>query len=384
MGGVKSKTTVLAYCLALFIHCDKDTITSDIESEMLPPPTMQSSNVSTPTKTSPLNPGLSPSATVEDERNTIFVFDTAAPSTVFVKQKKLVRQRWSAKALEVPSGSGSGFIWDTKGHIVTNAHVVEGARKLTVTLLDGGEYEAELIGGDVAKDIAVIKISPKKRLIPISLPNESSKIKVGSKALAIGNPFGLDHTLTVGIISATGREVKGFGDLTIRGMLQTDAAINPGNSGGPLLNSSGELIGMNTMIFSKSGSSAGVGFAVPISTLRRVVPQIILHGKPLRAGLGVELISDYLAKRNGISGVIIENVRKGSPAFRAGLKGLTKNQYGEVQLGDVIVKIDSYKVTDFDTLFNALDRFQPGDTVDVQVRRAKQLKTFKVKLMRLP
>ena len=336
-----------------------------------------------PKEDAPLNPGLSPSATVEDERNTIYVFDTAAPSTVFVKQKKLVRQRFTAKALEVPSGSGSGFIWDTKGHIVTNAHVVEGARKLTVTLLDGGEYDATLVGGDIEKDIAVIKINPKKRLIPVSLPTEMSKIKVGSKALAIGNPFGLDHTLTVGIISATGREVKGFGDVTIRDMLQTDAAINPGNSGGPLLNSNSELIGMNTMIFSKSGSSAGVGFAVPVSSLRRVVPQIIQHGKPLRAGLGVNLIPDTLAKRNGIKGVIIESVRRNTPAFRAGLKGLSKNRYGELLLGDIIINIAGFEIKDFDTLYNALDRFKPGDVVEVKVQRAKTTKTVKLKLMQL-
>lgn len=379
-----SRIFVLVTCVSLFAFtCEKTPRSTPDQNTVVNSTKETLKNDPTPAKKATLNPGLSPSATVEDERNTIYVFDTAAPSTVFVKQKKLVRQRFSAKALEVPSGSGSGFIWDTNGHIVTNAHVVEGARKLTVTLLDGIEYDASLVGGDVEKDIAVIKINSKKRLIPVSLPVEMSKIKVGSKALAIGNPFGLDHTLTVGIISATGREVKGFGDVTIRDMIQTDAAINPGNSGGPLLNSSSELIGMNTMIFSKSGSSAGVGFAVPVSTLRRVVPQIIQHGKPLRAGLGVNLIPDTLAKRNGIQGVIIESVRKNTPAFRAGLKGLSKNRYGELLLGDIIVKIAEFDIKDFDTLYNALDRFKPGDVVEVKVKRTNTTKTVKLRLMQL-
>ncbi|MEE9383502.1 MAG: trypsin-like peptidase domain-containing protein [Nannocystaceae bacterium] len=321
------------------------------------------------------------------EQNTIDVFRAAAPATVFVTQKQLVRDNWTRRALEVPTGSGSGFVWDRKGHIVTNAHVVDAKRgrrpSYSVTLLNGESYEARLVGTDRYKDIAVLKVSaPAGELTPIQLPGPKSQPEVGQKALAIGNPFGLDHTLTVGVVSALGREVKGFGDVTIRGMIQTDASINPGNSGGPLLNSAAQLLGMNTIIYSKSGSSAGIGFAVPTTIIRMVVPQIIKYGAPLRSGLGVWPVDDDLARANGIRGVAIREVTKGSPAARAGLKGLKRTRRGHL-LGDVIVGIEDAKVENYDDLYTALDTHRPGEVVEVVILRNDRRLRIPVKLTRL-
>ena len=295
-------------------------------------------------------------------------------------QRRLVRDRWSRRAAEVPSGSGTGFIWDTSGHVVTNYHVIDKARSLTVTLQNGKIYPAELVGGDPRKDIAVLKIAaPAAEMTVIRLPPRENHVEVGQKAVAIGNPFGLDHTLTTGVISAIGREVKGFGGVTIRDMLQTDAAINAGNSGGPLLDSRGQLIGVNTMIFSAGGGSVGVGFAVPVFVVRRVVPQIIKYGKPQRAGLGIEQVEDAIARMNGVRGVVIERVLPGSAADKAGLKGLRRDRLGLV-VGDIIVAVGGEEVIDFDTLYNALDRYRPGDRVVVTILRDKRKADVDVEL----
>jgi S1-C subfamily serine protease len=321
------------------------------------------------------------SARIEHESNSIQVFKKVAPATVFVTQKKIVRDMWSLTAMEVPSGSGSGFIWDQAGHIVTNFHVIAKGRSFSVSLYNKKSFPAKLVGGDPRKDIAVLRIdAPKDILTAIRLPPESSKLEVGQKALAIGNPFGLDHTLTVGIVSALGREVKGFGGVTIRDMIQTDASINPGNSGGPLLNSAGELIGINTMIYSKSGASAGIGFAVPASTIRRVVPQIIRYKKPQRAIMGVELVSDEIAARHQIQGVVIEKVHRGTPAAKAGLRGLQRTRHG-TYIGDIIVGIGKYRIKNYDDLYNALDRHNPGDLITVKVERNEKLIEFSLRLI---
>ena len=283
---------------------------------------------------------------IEDEQNTVDIFDNAGPGTVFVTQNQIVRDRYTMRATEVPSGSGSGFIWDTDGHIITNYHVIDGSSHLTVTLYNQKTYPAKLVGGEPKKDIAVLKIdAPADELTPIPRPDDTYELAVGQKAIAIGNPFGLDHTITTGIISAMGRDQLGYGGVTIRDMIQTDASINPGNSGGPLLDSSGQLIGMNTMIFSKSGASAGIGFAVPFSTIKRVVPQIIRTGKAQQIGLGISILPDAIARRNGIQGVIVRQVANNSPAARAGLRGVEQNYRG-TYIGDVIVGIDDKKVTE--------------------------------------
>lgn len=321
---------------------------------------------------------------IEDEQNTVDIFDNAGPGTVFVTQNQIVRDRYTMRATEVPSGSGSGFIWDTDGHIITNYHVIDGSSHLTVTLYNQKTYPAKLVGGEPKKDIAVLKIdAPADELTPIPRPDDTYELAVGQKAIAIGNPFGLDHTITTGIISAMGRDQLGYGGVTIRDMIQTDASINPGNSGGPLLDSSGQLIGMNTMIFSKSGASAGIGFAVPFSTIKRVVPQIIRTGKAQQIGLGISILPDAIARRNGIQGVIVRQVANNSPAARAGLRGVEQNYRG-TYIGDVIVGIDDKKVTNYDTLYNALDTHQPGDTIQVKIRREGKIISLPVELYILP
>ncbi|MEM6291541.1 MAG: trypsin-like peptidase domain-containing protein [Myxococcota bacterium] len=332
---------------------------------------------------------LTPGARTEDERNTTSVFKAAAPATVFVTQKQVVYDRFSMRAAEVPAGTGTGFVWDDEGHIVTNCHValpdceLRSKPKLKVTLYDQKEYPAELVGFDAAKDIAVLKIGAPKGLTPIRRPEAAYELEVGQKTLAIGNPFGLDHTLTVGVISALGREVKGVGGLTIRDMVQTDAAINPGNSGGPLLNSAGELIGMNTMIFSASGSSAGIGFAVPVTTIKRLVPQLIRSGRAERVGLGVSVLLDSQARRLGATGVVIRAVPEGSPAAKAGLRSLVESRGGFEF--DAIVGVGETRIKNFDDLYGALEIHGEGDTVDVMIERhpSKKVETVEVELARI-
>jgi S1-C subfamily serine protease len=326
-----------------------------------PPPPVQEQ--STPEVQPP-----SADAGTEDERNTVEVFRAAAPATVFVTQRKLVRRMFSP-AREVESGSGSGFVWDKDGHVVTNYHVIHGARRVTVTLQNQKTYQAKIVGMEPRKDIAVLKIdAPRDTLTPIRLPPRDYILETGQKTIAIGNPFGLDHTLTTGVISALGREFPGAGGVTIRDAIQTDAAINPGNSGGPLLDSRGQLIGMNTMIVSRSGASAGVGFAVPVKTIARVVPQLVEHGKVMQVGIGINRVDDSIARRTGIKGVIVRDVKPNSNAARAGLRGLQIRTDG-IYLGDVIVGVDEEAVKDYDDLYSALDRHEAGDRVNLKIRR---------------
>ncbi len=343
------------------------------------------------TGTTPAVETVTPSGRIEDEHNTIGVFGAASPATVFVTQKQIVVDRFSMRELELPAGAGTGFIWDNDGHVVTNCHVAlqdcqRGikAANLAVTLLDKKDYPAKLVGFDRFHDIAVLKIDAGgASLVPIRRPEAGYKLEVGQKAVAIGNPFGLDHTLTVGVISAIGREVKGIGEVTIRGMVQTDAAINPGNSGGPLLDSRGQLIGMNTMIFSTSGSAAGIGFAVPVNTIERVVPQIVRTGGPERVGLGIEAVDDAIAARERIEGVIVQSVQPGSPADKAGMR--SANAAGGSLVVDIIVGIDDKRVRNFDELYGTLEEKKEGDVVKVSVRRLpeNEVVTLDVALVQL-
>jgi S1-C subfamily serine protease len=311
---------------------------------------------------------LGPLARTEDERNSIAVFRAAAPSTVFVTQTRIVVDFLGA-AQEAAAGSGSGFVWDDQGHVVTNFHVVEGARSLRVTFQNQKTFEASLVGVEPRKDIAVLKVgAPRELLKPIATAQHVS-LEAGQKAIAIGNPFGLDHTLTTGIISALGRQVQGAGGVTIRDMIQTDAAINPGNSGGPLLDSSGLLIGMNTMIYSKSGAYAGIGFAVPATTIARVVPQLIAKGHTEQLGFDIRIDPlGRLERRFGIRGVVVLEVAPGGEAERAGLRGIAQTPSGLV-LGDVIVGLDDDKINDYDDLYNALDQRHAGDPVKMKINR---------------
>ncbi len=320
---------------------------------------------------------------ISDERNTIEVFRETSPAVVFVVNRGIHRDIFSGRASEYTRGTGSGFVWDRKGHIVTNYHVVQGSRSLSV-VIGKKEYKAKVLGTEPRRDIAVLKIQPRKvRLKPVELGRYRGLV-VGQKVLAIGSPYGFDRTLTTGVISALGREIVGAGGVTIPDMIQTDASINPGNSGGPLLDSGGRLIGMNTMIYSKSGSSAGIGFAVPVSFIRRIVPQIIKTGRAVNPGLGVKIFSDETSRYFGIDGVIIRAVNPGTGAEKSGLRGTTQDYDGAIELGDIIVGIDKKKVRNYDDLYNALDGLAPGDEVTVHyVRDRAKKKKVRVRLVEL-
>ena len=317
-----------------------------------------------------------------DETNTIAVFRAASPSVVFVTNVAIGQDQFLDQ-FAIPQGAGSGFVWDKKGHIVTNFHVVQGGDAFLVTFDDHTQAQAKLVGADLSKDIAVLRIEDAaEKLTPI-LVGSSAELQVGQQALAIGSPFGLDHSLSKGVISALGRVVQGIGGVTIHDMIQTDAAINPGNSGGPLLDSSGHLIGMNTLIFSGSGSSAGVGFAVPAAFIKRIVPQLIQYGKVIRPGIGVTVLTSgqkyYLMGDQ--EGVVVDRLTRGGPAATAGLRGGRRLPGGRYAAGDVIVGIDGHAVKDFDDLFNALDLYKVGDTVTVKILRDGKKMEFPVRLV---
>lgn len=305
----------------------------------------------------------------DDERNTIQVFEHARPSVVFVTNQQVVRNPRSLDLMTIPRGSGTGFVWDNSGYIVTNFHVVDGARQIQITLQDQSNWPAEVVGLAPERDLAVLKISaPAAKLNPLPL-GDSSKLSVGRKVLAIGNPFGLDATLTTGVVSALGREIDSPNQRKISNVIQTDAAINPGNSGGPLLNSQGEIIGVNTMIYSPSGASAGIGFAIPVNTVKEVVPQLIAHGRIVRPIIGVALASDHWAHQSGIQGVPILRVEPNSPAAKAGLEGIMRTAWGQIVLGDVIIGINKEVTPNYDQLMSALEKHKPGDRVELQVVR---------------
>ena len=318
----------------------------------------------------------------DDESNNIAVFSDASPSVVFVTNTQLQRQLFSLNVLEIPKGSGTGFIWDEEGLIVTNFHVVYGASKITITLQSGKSYEAEVVGTSPEKDIALLRIeAPDEKLKAVGLGNSNS-LSVGRKVLAIGNPFALDTTLTVGVVSALGREIKSMNNRTIKNVIQTDAAINPGNSGGPLLDSMGRLVGVNTAIFSPSGASAGIGFAIPVNTLKVIIPQLLEYGRLYRPVLGIETLTltDYWATRLKVKGVAILTVKKGFPAQEAGMIGVREDRLGNVHLGDVIIAINDEPVTNEDTLLSLLEQFEPGDVVKVTTLKNEEIQNYEVTL----
>ncbi|MDE2143992.1 MAG: trypsin-like peptidase domain-containing protein [Elusimicrobia bacterium] len=323
-------------------------------------------------------------ALLPEEENTIKIFREASPSVVFVTNVALGRTM-TMDEYAIPQGAGSGFLWDKNGHVVTNYHVVQGGDAFLVTFNDQTQLQAKLIGGDPTHDIAVLQVEdPTEKMRPIKV-GSSDQLQVGQQTVAIGNPFGLDHSLTKGIISAVGRQVVGIGGVTIRDMIQTDAAINPGNSGGPLLDSGGNLIGMNTMIFSRSGSSAGIGFAVPVSFIKRIVPQLIRYGKVIRPGIGVTILTPgqkyYLIGDQ--DGVVVDQVTRGGPAAKAGIRGGRHIAGGRYAIGDIIIGVDDLDVKDFDDLYNALDRYKVGDRVKVKVIRGGKTRVFPVELINI-
>jgi S1-C subfamily serine protease len=318
-----------------------------------------------------------------DEQATIDVFGKFSRSVVHVTSLALRRDRMTMDISEIPQGTGTGFVWDQDGHIVTNFHVVQEAERASVTLNDGSTYPATLVGVAPDKDLAVLRIdAPPSKLLPLPI-GQSANLKVGQKVLAIGNPFGLDQTLTTGVISGLGRQIKSVTQRDIFDVIQTDASINPGNSGGPLLDSSGRLIGINTAIYSPSGANAGIGFAVPVDTINSVVPQLLKSGKVTRPGLGINILSDQIAAQYHIDGVVIMQVVQGGAAEQAGIKG-AQNIGGRVTPGDVIVSVDGTEIHQSTDLFKVLDAHKVGDTLDVIVENAGQKRSLKVVLQALP
>ena len=302
-----------------------------------------------------------PEDLLENEKNTISIYNRAAASVVFITNKvTLLGSYLSSQGQEVHQGSGSGFVWDKTGHIITNYHVIRGASKVFVKMIDGSNFSASVVGIEPDKDIAVLRIeAPEKKLRPLRL-GSSRGLKVGQKVLAIGNPFGFDITLTTGVVSALGRKIKAVTGEPIENVVQTDAAINPGNSGGPLLDSRGEVIGINTAIVSPSGAYAGIGFAVPADTVARVVPQIIKHGKVRTPGLGVRI-----THMQSVRGLIIVDVLPGNAADRAKLIGIQRDRAGREYFGDVIVSVNGEAVETTEDLHSALDKHKVGDTVEI-------------------
>ena len=321
------------------------------------------------------------SFSTDDEANTTDVFQLASPAVVFVTSTELRRQRFTRNVMEIPRGAGSGFIWNAdSGLVVTNYHVVAGADRLTITLEDEQAFQAEVVGLAPERDLAVLRMmDPPDNLTELPV-GDSSELSVGRKVMAIGNPFGLDTTLTVGVVSALDREIQSPSNRTIRGVIQTDAAINPGNSGGPLLNSLGQLIGVNTAIYSPSGGSAGIGFAIPVNTVIEVVPQLIAFGKIMRPVLGVELASDRWLRRYRVEGVPIVRTYRGFPAEMAGMVGARRGSRGEIILGDVITEIDGERVANNDEFLSEMERHRVGDTIDIVTTREGEEKRFTVEL----
>ncbi|MBX9810438.1 MAG: trypsin-like peptidase domain-containing protein [Burkholderiales bacterium] len=308
-----------------------------------------------------------------DEKSTIELFEKSKDSVVYITTSERVMDFWTRNVFTIPKGTGSGFIWDEKGHVVTNYHVVAGASEARVRLNDGRDYRAALVGASPAHDLAVLRIGVGIKRPPPVPVGTSHDLKVGQKVFAIGNPFGLDWTLTTGIISALDRSLPGEDERSvIEHLIQTDAAINPGNSGGPLLDSAGRLIGINTAIYSPSGASAGVGFAVPVDTVNRVVPQLIARGKYIRPALGIEVdeaLNRAITQQLGVEGVLVLRVAPGSAAQAAGLKGARLGADGSFVPGDIITAVNDKPVESVAKLFARLDDFQVGDAVRLSVLR---------------
>ena len=314
------------------------------------------------------------------EAATIDLFEKAAPSVCYITTLNRQRDYWSRDITEIPSGTGSGFIWDKEGHIITNFHVLQGGQKYKVTLSDRTTWDAQIVGVEPNKDLAVLKIDvDAAHLHPIPLAR-SSVLKVGQAVYAIGNPFGLDQSLSTGVISALGREITSVGGRPIRDVIQTDAAINPGNSGGPLLDSYGRLIGVNTMIYSTSGASAGVGFSIPVDEVNWVVSDLIKYGKVKRVVLGVTLLPAQYANIWKIEGAMIVDIAPNSGADKAGLKALKQNRDGEIIYGDIIVGINGKPVKNYDDLYLALEKYTAGDVVKLDYIRDEKQMTAEVTL----
>lgn len=332
-------------------------------------------------------PAISEPSTVSDEQNSIEVYKTLSPGVAFITSTSYQQDYFGG--VQEGQGSGSGSIIDNQGHILTNYHVIENAQKLTVSLGGDKVYPAKLVGGDPDTDLAIIQIDPPKEGLTVISIGDSDKLSVGQKVLAIGNPFGLDRTLTTGVISGLQRPIRARNNRTIEGAIQTDASINPGNSGGPLLDKFGRMIGINSQILSPAGGSVGVGFAIPVSIAKRVIPQLIQFGEVRRPKLGIDGVSVEKLKEQGLSlplekGLLVRSVLAGSSTQLAGIRGLSRDADGDVVLGDIVTAIDGEKLSDLDDLYRYLDKKQIGDTVQVELYRNGKTMTVPVKLSLLP
>jgi S1-C subfamily serine protease len=304
-----------------------------------------------------------------DEKATITLFRQASPAVVNITAVGVQRDLFTLNLYQIPQGTGSGFVWDQNGNVITNFHVIQHADAAQVTLADQSNWKARIVGAAPDKDLAVLRIdAPHARLHPIPI-GSSKDLQVGQSVFAIGNPFGLDQTLTTGVISALNREIESITRRPIQGVIQSDAAINPGNSGGPLLDSAGRLIGVNTAIYSPSGASAGIGFAIPVDTVNRIVPELIRSGKVVRPGLGVQIADEQIAQRLGLSGVLVVDVARGSAAAKAGIQPTRRDAEGRLRLGDVITAIDGKKVSNPNDLYLLLENYRIGESVTLSLLR---------------
>ncbi len=304
-----------------------------------------------------------------DEEVAIKAYSTVSSSVVFVTSKQVSRDLFHLRATEVEEDAGSGFVWDPNGYIVTNYHVVENSQSVRISLGDQSIHMARRVGVEPDKDIAVLKIDAPPNLLPAIPIGTSRDLQVGQRVYALGNPFGYDQTMTSGIISGLGREINGKGGRLIKGVIQTDAALNPGNSGGPLLDSAGRIIGMNTAILSPTGANAGIGFAIPIDCINRIVPQIIRGETTPKPQLGVTTAEDHLVRGLGLEGVLLLTVTPNTTAEKAGLRGTQRNEQGKIVLGDVITAVDGQPVHTTDDFYRLLGQRKIGDTVQLTILR---------------
>jgi S1-C subfamily serine protease len=315
-----------------------------------------------------------------DEKSTIALFRQASPAVVNITAIGVERDLFTLNLYQIPQGTGSGFVWDRNGNVITNFHVIQNADAAQVTLADQSNWKARVVGVAPDKDLAVLRIdAPSNRLQPIPI-GTSKDLQVGQSVFAIGNPFGLDQTLTTGVISALNREIESITRRPIQGVIQSDAAINPGNSGGPLLDSAGRLIGVNTAIYSPSGASAGIGFAIPVDIVNRIVPELIRSGKIVRPGLGVQIADEQIAQRLGVNGVLVVDVAKGSAASKAGIQPTRRDAEGRLRLGDIITMIDGKKIANPNDLFLLLEKYKVGDVVVISMLRDGKTTQAKVAL----
>ncbi len=363
----RSHSFIILLILLLTLACAP----TDPQSSLTPEATAAPAAAQPPRAGSVMPPQSRPEL-ADEERATISLFERASPATVYITSLANRQDFFSLNTAEIPQGTGSGFIWDLQGHVVTNFHVIANADAARVTLADHSNWDAKLVGGAAEKDIAVLKIdAPASRLVALPI-GRSSGLRVGQSVFAIGNPFGLDQTLTTGVVSALGREIESLRGNAIRDLIQTDAAINPGNSGGPLLDSAGRLIGVNTAIFSPSGANAGIGFAIPSDSVSAVVRDLIAYGRIRRPTLGIQLAPEALGDRLGLEGAVIYRVERGTGADRAGLRGLRRDAFGRFTLGDVILSVDGERVASEGDLLVALENKKPGDTVRVGILRGNR------------